>query len=287
MNTNTESSALPSALTDPLAGSKKIIVRDENGLRIGIPHVFSADGLSVNWRAMLKPEHLCFNAQKAEVISQKLGIDVGAVKNAKVSDFPTDKIDDSDLLILLSGIKYLAWLRGYISVSNKIIKAEYNIATVETTIIWNLNFESDGEYISYSDSSSATLDNTSGFGSQYLTEVAVNRAFSRAVRNYLNINIVASEEIGTDKAFSKVRNPVAATAEPTATITKPKQLLEENIKKLGLTFDKFKSTFIKKYHKNPDADKNVKLDSDPETWKSIDDILDNDIYTLLSILSSR
>lgn len=261
-------------------------IRDERKLKKNTDYVFFTDGF-VNYRAMLKPEHLCFNSQKAEAIASKIGVSADDIKSARtVTGFSLEKIEDSDLLILLSGIKYLASLRGYKNVINSIIKSEYNIATVECRIDWIPNFESDYKDTSYSSVSTATLDNTSGFGNLYLTEIAENRAFSRAVRNYLNINIVSNDEIGPDKPISRIKKSSESEQAP-ATILNPKDLLEQNIKKLNLTFDKFKDIFIAKYRNNPKPDKNVNLEGDPNLWKGIEDISENDIYTLLNILSKK
>lgn len=262
--------------------SVNISSRDNRGLRTGITYVYNSDG-GVNWRAMLKPEHLCFNSQKADKIAKKLSIAEKDVKFAKVADYDASLYEDNDLLILLSGIKYLAWLRGYKSVKSKLVQAAYNIASVKCSIEWIGNYESDYISQSYSDGASATLDNTAGFGTAYLTETAFNRAFSRVVRNYLNINIVAKEEIGPDSLVNAQK--VVVKAPTMDAITKPRSLLSEKLSKLGMPFDNFRELFIKKYVNNSDKALNVTLETDPTKWTNVNDFSENDVLTVLSILN--
>jgi hypothetical protein len=257
--------------------------RDNRGLRIGIEYTFNDDG-TINWRKMLKPEHLCFNSQKADSIAKKLSIDSKLIKFAKVGDYNASLYEDSDLLILLSGIKYLAWLRGYSTVDAKLIQAAYNIASVNTHITWIPNFETGFASETYSDAATATLDNTMSFGNAYLTEMAINRAFSRVVRNYLNINIVAKEEIGPDTIVNNQKSYANQTASVDK-ITKPRALLSEKLTKLGMTFDNFRDLFIKKYVNNSDKSLNVILETDPLKWTNANDFSENDVLTILSIVS--
>ncbi len=180
----------------------------------------------------------------------------------------------------------MLWLRGYRSVKPKLVSAAYNQASVQTTIKWIGIAETGFSEEVFGDGATATLDNTLGFGVLYLTETAMNRSLSRAVRNYLGINVVAKEEIGPDSP-KPTPSRASGSTESSSSAAKPKQLLEENIKKMSLSFDKFKEIFIAKYVKNKDASKNVVLESDPTAWTKVDDISDNDVYTLLNIISSN
>ena len=73
--------------------------RDENGLLKNVQYVFNDDG-SVNWRAMIKSDHLFPNRGWFE---------------SRGKDMPSsaEGLDDHQLLIKLGGIKELAKLRGF------------------------------------------------------------------------------------------------------------------------------------------------------------------------------
>ena len=47
----------------------------------------------------------------------------------------------------------------------------------------------------------ASPNNTESFARFYLGPIAENRAFVRCVRNFLKINVVAQEELGSTKMF--------------------------------------------------------------------------------------
>lgn len=156
--------------------------RDEHGLLTNIQYVFSDDG-SVDWRAMVKTEHLFPNRAWFEL---------------RGKDMPTsiDGLRDDQLLIKLGGIKELARLRGFTSVSYLSEKCEADHVAVACTMTFIPNFETEGKEVSFQDMANATLNNTHDFGQNYLETIACNRAFVRCVRNFLNIHIVGADEVG-------------------------------------------------------------------------------------------
>lgn len=162
--------------------------RNEFGLLEGVEYKFNEDG-SVNWRAMIKPEHLYPNRDWFD--SRKLPMPDGI-----------DGLADNQLLIKLSGIKELAKLRGYNSVTYKINTVSDTYATAVCEICWMPSYETSEVAQVFASTANATSDNCSGFGLKFLEPIAENRAFVRAVRNYLNIHIVGDDEI--DKSKNKV-----------------------------------------------------------------------------------
>ena len=156
------------------APATKRIERNDDGLIEGVEYIYDEEGY-VDWRKMISKEHLVPNRQKTQ-------------------ETDVEKLKDKDLLILLAGIKRLARIRGFDSVH---YDAQYTpdgvIATC--TIHFIPNFETEGRPVVFSAMADATHSNTTNFGKIFLAAVAENRAFVRCVRNFLNINIVGSDEL--------------------------------------------------------------------------------------------
>ena len=233
--------------------------RDDNGLLEGINYIYNEDG-SINWRAMIKPEHLVVFREKRQEVEEKYG--------KKIEELDLTQVDDKYLLILLSGIKYLARIRNYISIIPKVDYVSSQRCVVTTVIKWAPNFETNNAIIEFGDVGSASIENTFSFAQQYLEPIAANRAFVRAVRNFLGINIVAYDEVGPNKKEE----------ENFSSGFKPSNLLEQKVESLGLTFEKFRDGIITKYKD--------KIKSDPEKWESFHNIPAKDIYILLGILEN-
>ncbi len=152
--------------------------RNEYGLYKHIDYIFDADG-NVDWRKMIKLEHLFPNKDKT-------------------SETDVSKLDDTKLLISLAGIKHLAQLRGYDSVKHYPVISSPDFVGVETSIVYIGNYETQGRPVSFSAMADAHPGNTKNFTRNYLSTIAENRGFVRAVRNFLKIHIVGQDEIGNN-----------------------------------------------------------------------------------------
>ena len=161
------------------------IRRNEDGLIIGKEYSFTEDGF-VNWRAMINPEFLYPNKDYFDIRKQAVPSTI-------------EGLDDKQLLIMLGGIKEIAKIRGFDSVSYNIKHPYPNYVTATCTIGWIPNFETNGTSVLYEDCANATLDNTDNFCAKFLETIACNRAFVRCVRNFLNIHIVGADEIDKSK----------------------------------------------------------------------------------------
>jgi hypothetical protein len=191
---------------------------------------FNEDG-SINWRAMVKPEHLYPNK------------DWFALRGVPVPE-SSDGLADNQLLIKLGGLKELAKLRGYNQVSYDVIKCEKDYVVVKCKISWKaLMAEKPSMAVLedpciFEDMANATLENTNDFCSKFLETIATNRAFVRCVRNYLGINIVGDDEV------DKSKNKVASYEDSEANIINitPQALLKKLAKdKLNCnSFEEFK-----------------------------------------------
>ena len=191
---------------------------------------------SINWRAMVKPEYLYPNKDWFELRGKPLPDSV-------------EGLADNQLLIKLGGLKELAKLRGYNSVSYEVVKCDRDYVVVKCKIHWKalLDGEASNKVIedpcAFEDMANATLENTNDFCAKFLETIATNRAFVRCVRNFLGINIVGDDEI------DKSKNKVAAyeNAESNIVNITPQGLLKKQAKdKLGCeSFDEFK-TYLRK-----------------------------------------
>ena len=177
------------------------------------PYIYNEDG-TINWRKMIDPQFLVANKQKT-----------------KETDIT--KLEDKDLLILLGGIKDLAHIRGYSSVSyqNPTACPDYVMANCE--IHWQGNYETNGLMVRFSSLADASPANCQGFGRSFLAATAENRSFVRCVRNFLRINIVGQDEIGNKETEEATENP-----------TSPVGQLRDLMNSKGMTFEKLKEKLI-------------------------------------------
>jgi hypothetical protein len=205
---NTENSAVP----------PKLFKRNEYGLIAdgSVKYVYKEDG-KVDWRKMIKPEFLVPNKQY--------------FKDGNVPE-SIEGLEDNKLLILLGGIKDLARIRGYINVVPTVTASTPDRVEATCLITWVPNFEEPGFTQSFGDGGDATPTNAGGFGRNYLTAIAVNRAFVRAVRNYLGINIVSQEEIGGDSKAPATHETMSVS------------LLRSVMEKYNISFEKVKARLI-------------------------------------------
>ncbi len=193
--------------------------RNQFGLLTHINYTFSEDGL-INWRKLIKPEFLVPNKEKTQ-------------------ETDVTKLNDNQLLILLGGLKELAFIRGYTSINSKVCFASLEAVTVETQIEWTPNFEVLNEWVSSCGIATATLNNTESFARNYLSEIAENRSFCRCVRNFLRINICSKEEVGPNK-YEVSTSPDQEKEERLSRIATLKSLMEEK----NISMEKIKARGI-------------------------------------------
>tara|TARA_Y100000361_G_scaffold145560_1_gene154889 strand:- start:906 stop:1790 length:885 start_codon:yes stop_codon:yes gene_type:complete len=237
--------------------------RDEYGLLQNVQYIFNEDG-SVDWRAMIKDEHLFPNKGWFE---------------SRKRDVPKtiDGLGDHQLLIKLSGIKELARLRGFSTVSYYTEKCELNHVAVNCTMSFIGNYETEGEMVTFQDMANATLDNTSSFATKFLETIACNRAFVRCVRNFLNVHIVGDDEIDkSNKSNSSSTNSSALT---------PHGILESHAESLGCsTFEDFKDK-LREWYKQGLYDHNDSSSS-PAEWSCYKDIPPKDARIFIKLIKS-
>ncbi len=232
------------------------------GLLESVKYKYNEDG-SVDWRAMIAPEHLYPNKGWFESRNQPV-------------PQSTEGLADHQLLIKLSGIKELAKLRGFSDVQYDVVKCDSDHVTVKCKIRWLGNFESDDHHIIFEDVANATTYNTSSFAQKFLETIAANRSFVRCVRNFLNIHIVGADEIDSSNGKSLPVKQGAASYGPLAVLTNHLQLqtTEEDFKSFKEILRGFWKS--KKYQNKEAAD-----------WTDWSDIPTAEIKSLIKICKAE
>lgn len=237
--------------------------RNTLGLIEGIDYKTNEDG-SINWRAMVKPEYLFPNRGWFEARKQQMPTSI-------------EGLNDSQLLIKLAGIKELAKLRGYTSVKYDVIKCEPSYVSIKCGITWIPNYESEYESY-YEDIANATVNNTSDFAVKFLETIAANRAFVRAVRNFLNVHIVGSDEIDA----SKKGTPSVFEDDNEVALPSSQGMLEKTAKNSGLSsFEEFQEYLRNAWKLG------VYKNSDAKVWTCYNDIPAKEARILMSILKDK
>jgi hypothetical protein len=163
--------------------------RNQYGLLSHIKYKWNEDG-SINWRGLVKTEYLVPNRQNFEKRSEPVPASI-------------ESVEDKDLLILLAGIKELAQIRGFTAVDYDVISSNPEYVSVKCTICWLPNFETSHKAVCFSALADATVNNTMSFAKNFLHTIAENRAFVRAVRNFLRIHILGQDEVGNKTTESE------------------------------------------------------------------------------------
>ena len=232
--------------------SSEIFSRKENGLLSNVKYQFTEDGL-VDWKKMVKPEFLVPNKDKFPSGTDFESIDV-------------TKLEDSKLLILLGGIKDIACMRGFTDVNYDVVTARQDYVAVKCDISWVPNYETGMLPIRFSALADAHFENTSGFGNKFLMAIAENRAFIRAVRNFLRINIVGQDEIDPKK-----KNEIIEESQP----TNPANVLNKVMVEVGLNFDIIKNKLLEEN------------DQEANSWNSISDIPKKRIFEIIERIKRK
>ena len=275
----------------------KTFSRNSDGLIEDVIYLRHPDG-SVNWRAMIRPEHLYINREYRGELEARF--------NKKLSEINVSEVEDKQLLILLAGLKELARLRGYRSVRQKVdhISAEKAVVTCE--IEWIGNYETGGESIVFSDVGAASLYSVSGTFQVHLETIAANRAFVRATRNFLGINIVGKDEFDPKaneeyaKQLKEGSNPLSSAKKVDAEAESsrpsgfdPISILKSCCKDQKISFEKLKESSLKIVEELTYSLDQKRVDGkgvlnppneelNPANWTGFESVPPMDAFTLLN-----
>jgi hypothetical protein len=243
--------------------------RDDNGLLCNTQYEFNDDG-SINWRAMIKEEHLFPNKSWFE---------------SRGKDCPRtiEGLADHQLLIKLAGIKELAKLRGFKDVSYETVKCDEGHVAVCCNITFIANYETGSEPVKFQDMANATLNNTSSFATKFLETIACNRAFVRCVRNFLNVHIVGDDEI--DKSSPNSRPASKGGSAQTNPFSPSTTLRKKAESSLGCnSFEDFKGHIRNWWRDKVDG---IYQNDSISNWTSWEDISEKDARMLIGIISNQ
>ncbi len=218
--------------------------RNEFGLLENIDYVFNLEG-EIEWRKMIKPEHLVPNKQIYERLKQPVPTSV-------------EGLEDKFLLTLLSGSKALLSLRGFRDVSHVVTTSHPDQVVSVCHITFIPNYETEMKPVTFSAIGEATPNNTNGFGRNYLGPIAENRALVRCVRNFLRIPILSQEEIGG------AQDPYSTPAPPEDS---KKDFLKETMLAHNISFEMIKNALTKEGF---DGAENLISTSDIPAFKAFD-----------------
>jgi hypothetical protein len=233
--------------------------RDQNGLLVNKKYEFTEDGL-VNWRKMIDAKYLVPNLSKFPTGTEN--------KSLNIND-----LEDSQLLILLGGIKDLANIRGYSKVQYNVFNCDQRHVAVSCKITWIPNFETDNREVEFESLADAHLENTKSFAKDFLMAIAENRAFVRSVRNFLRINILGSDELGESKGQSVIHTE--SGSEPQISASHPANVLKDAMLKANISFETMKETLIKEGV------------AEAEAWTSVSEIPHKIIFSLIQRIKKK
>jgi hypothetical protein len=272
---NIQEDQIAETISAPPAQFHQLYKRNEWGLIDNTDYHFNEDG-SVNWRAMVKPEYLYPNKGWFDLRGQAVPKSI-------------DGLQDNQLLIMLSGIKEIAKLRGFHSVTYDVNHISEKYVVAKCKIKWMPNFETgdndDAWSVSpiiYEDVANATLDNTDDFCAKFLETIACNRAFVRCVRNFLNIHIVGADEIDKSKGSRSISIETSSYENVIVPVT-PTGILEKTLReKMGIVdFEGFKILLRDLWSSEKYRYDGIK------DWKSFDDIPAKEARILLPFINNK
>lgn len=202
--------------------------RNEYGLinNGSVKYSYTPEG-AIDWRKMINSKHLVPNKQNFEKFGKQVPKNI-------------EGLEDKDLLILLAGIKELAQIRGFSSVEYDVSSPAGDYIAAVCKITWVPNFETENRPITFSAIGDASPFNTTSFGKNFLGPMAENRAFVRCVRNFLKINITGQDEMAPSASEQIIEDTSS-------------NVLEELMKKHGVTFQKIKDKLIEEKFDKADS----------------------------------
>ncbi len=243
-----------------------------NGLVKGVTYARRPDG-RIQWEKMIDPRHIVFNSK---LDAPKFGPSLTEIYGAPAAKLnyadmiaAGKEVDPKHVVVMLMGLIELADLRGYVSCRPRIAHVcsypiEAAICSCECTIDWIPN-EDDPDGKTSFGTADATMENTGGWG--YLSAMAGNRSFCRAVRLGLRIPIMSFDEIAKkDTAIPE------ATSAPVQ-LSMHASTLQKAAESKKLTFDQVKQLALTTLR--------GKMENDPASWIKWEDVPPRDCLTLI------
>lgn len=235
---------------------------------------------SINWRALVQPQHVYVKKGDEPKVATALGVTPQDIKEGK---YDTTRVEDKYLVIRKAGLIELARIRGYFSAPPEVKYASRDYVVVQTHIHWK-EFDGQDEVIT-GGVGEASPDNTSSFMRVYLAAAAENRAFSRAVRQFLNIDIVSADELGGNGV-----EPEVDSGPSVASSLSPQGVLQKTVEEGKSSFEKMKVAAVGKFkHDTEQLAKDplykAAFKTDPSAWTKYEDVSALDCMTLIELIN--
>lgn len=255
------------------ATAQPLFRRGEDGLiKDAIYHVING---KISWRHSINPAHIVFNSRFDKELTELYG--AAAAKLVYADVIKDHIVDDRFILIKLNGFVELAELRGYYAAPVTIthVTPDGSHVSAQCHISWLPNVEETHSKTS-SGEADATMSNTGGFG--YLTAMAGNRAFVRAVKRGLGIEILGFDEIAKkDTPLVEASGTSAVSVDPLS----PQGTLQKAADDLKITFDTVKKGAVKYAPKMKSTLEEIAV------WTSFADVPPPDCMSLIGLLRKK
>lgn len=250
--------------------------RDINGLVEGLEYHFLPNGL-VDWEKMINPAHTVLFKDKRHLIEKQYGPFAETQTKLQAGEV---EVDSKFKLVLLQGWRELAIVRGYRGYEYTHFNSQDGLCSVACKIYWIGNFETEMTETFSVDGADASIRNTNDFAQSYLTTIACNRAFGRAVRSYLNINILGADEISEKSGGGQVQSTSGGNDE-VSMVPNPSFTLEKFAKDAGIKdFGAFKIYLFKLIKKGYE----VISEEDYPKWKEYNSFEDIPKRTCIGLI---
>jgi hypothetical protein len=232
--------------------------RDSYGLLPQVEYPFKEDEPNkIDWKKLIPLNFIVPNKDR--------------FKDVDLSTLDVSTLKDNQQLILLGGFRYLVGIRGYNYIKQNIKFASETFVATECEIEFIPNYETGMRSIIFTGEGDAHIGNTNDFSKHYLTCIAANRAFVRAVRNALDIPVLGQDEIGGN--FNTGSDSISENSDVSP--VGPHAALISKLKSKGRTFDQLKSKLLKEGYE----------ESLVMSWVKETDVPVNYVIKILGILS--
>ncbi len=244
-------------------------------------------GLLVNHTYHFKPDgtidYLAEVDRKYMFVIREREADVVKAQGKPISECDLSLVNEKWLRIRQSGWNQLANLRGYYSVDYHSLVSVENKAALVCLIEWIPNYETNGESFSCAGVASASLRSMDKNFVPYMETFAENRAFARAVKRALQINILSEDEIDAE-AVSGVKGEDDTVSDATSGVSSAKEyaMLQDlcTKRKHPITFEAVKASAIKLRDDPTAAARGEVFLDDPATWIKWENIQPRDVFLL-------
>ena len=200
------------------------------------------------------------------------GIDPNNLTEEEKKEIKDTKVNESDLMILLGGFKEAAHARGLISVDYTIYEAKEDFVSLGCRLVIKTE---DGEGTAdYMGLACASKENTNFPFNGFLISMAENRAFIRAVRMALNINVLGKEEVNERPVTIIGSNGLLSSD---GECMSPQESLAILTEKVGRNFSDLKNKLVKNEKAYPGA----------KEWQGFEDVPSETCFLVINDILAK